>query len=87
MEVGKKFSKKEIEEAIKEIISEIANVKKEELRLETKLREDLGIDSLSAAEIMFGIQEKFGIDVPSEKALNFKTVADIVKNLHVGLDI
>ncbi len=86
MKTAKKFLKKEIEEVIKEIISEIANVKKEEVRLETKLRESLGIDSLSAAEIMFGIQEKFGIDVSPETALNFKTVADIVKSLRITLN-
>ena len=43
--------------------------------------EDLAIDSLAVIEVMFEVEEKFGITVPSEPAAlqtQMKTVGDLV---------
>ena len=44
---------------------------------ETKLSE-LGIDSLDALNILFALEESFGITIPDEQARNVRTVDDMV---------
>ena len=38
---------------------------------------ELGIDSLNAIEILFDIEEHFGIEVPEERYADFENVGDI----------
>jgi acyl carrier protein/nodulation protein F len=43
---------------------------------------DLKIESLSVVEIIFALEEKFGIEIPFEanqQVVKFETVADVVK--------
>jgi acyl carrier protein len=42
---------------------------------------DLGADSLDQVEIVFFIEDEFGIDIPDEAFETFKTVKDIVDYL------
>jgi acyl carrier protein len=39
--------------------------------------EDLGIDSLGTAELLFNIEDQFGVTLPSE-AVHLTTLADVV---------
>ena len=54
------------------------NKKAEDIKMETRLVEDLGADSLDAVEIMFALEEKFGLEIDDDAALQMKTVGDLV---------
>ena len=44
--------------------------------------QDIGIESIDALEMVFDLEEKFGIQIPynaNSAAQNFATVADVVK--------
>ena len=41
--------------------------------------EYLEADSLDAVEIILGVEEEYGVEIPDEDADNFVTVGDIVK--------
>jgi acyl carrier protein len=60
----------------------IKNVKKNnyEVKLESRLMDDLGIDSLDTIEIGFMVVEKFGIKVPVDLLLTMTVpkVSDLV---------
>ena len=43
-----------------------------------KLKEDLELDSLDSVELIMSAEEEFGIEIPDEDVMNFKTVNDIV---------
>lgn len=43
-----------------------------------KLREDLGLDSFAALELIFELEEILNVRIPQEAAANFQTVADVV---------
>ncbi|MDR1330414.1 MAG: acyl carrier protein [Oscillospiraceae bacterium] len=48
-----------------------------EITAETDVREDLGMDSLDAVELLMELEEEFGITLPSEKTADLKTVGEI----------
>ncbi len=59
---------------IKQLLVEKHDVKPEAISPDTKLVE-LGLDSLSIAELMFDVADKYGIDIPDERA-NFTTLGE-----------
>ena len=58
----------------KELDKDVSNIK-----METRLVEDLGADSLDAVEIMFSLEEEFGMEIDDDSAQELKTVGDLVK--------
>ncbi len=44
----------------------------------TSLMKDLEADSLDAVEIVMGIEDEFGIEIPDDEAEKFKNIGDIV---------
>ncbi len=65
-------------EQIREIVVEQLGVDEDMVELDTNIMKDLEADSLDAVEIILGIEEKFGIDIPDEEAEKFETVRDLV---------
>lgn len=65
-------------ETVAAIIAKELNKKVEDIKMETRLVEDLGADSLDAVEIMFALEEKFGLEIDDDAALQMKTVGDLV---------
>ena len=45
---------------------------------ESRLAEDLGIDSFGAVELMFEIEEAFGLKIPDSDIMGVRSVNDIV---------
>jgi len=68
-------------EKVIEIVASELNATKEDVKLETHLQNDLGADSLDAVELMMAIEEEFDLQIPDEKAQEFRTVKDIVAYL------
>ena len=66
-------------EKIKAVLKEVAEVNPEEVTLEADLREDLGIDSLTAIELGTELESQFEIEIEDEELASLKTVADIIK--------
>ena len=63
------------------IIAKELNLKEEDIKLESRLAEDLGADSLDAVELIMAIEEEFDIQVSDEAAQGIRTVGDIVEYL------
>jgi acyl carrier protein len=49
---------------------------------EARLREDLDLDSLDAADMLIAIEKRFGIRLDDEVARTFRTVGDIHSYVH-----
>ena len=65
-------------ERVKKLISKELNLKEEDIKLESKITEDLGADSLDAVELIMAIEDEFGVQVSDEAAQNIRQVSDIV---------
>ncbi|MCK5639900.1 MAG: acyl carrier protein [Gammaproteobacteria bacterium] len=57
----------------------------EEIKPETNLIDDLGMDSLDAVELVMAVEEEFGIEVPDNVAETCITVQDCVKTIDAAL--
>ena len=65
---------------LKEIIArELQHVKKEEITEDSRFVEDLNADSLDIVQIIMGIEEEFGIEIPEEASFQIKTVGEAHK--------
>jgi acyl carrier protein len=64
-------------EKVKALIKEKLNIEGTEITLTTSFA-DLGADSLDIVELIMGLEEEFGIEIPDEDAEKLKTVGDAV---------
>jgi acyl carrier protein len=58
------------------ILAEIAEVELAGIRGTDRLREDLGMDSLSSLELLSSLGEKLQVDLEIEEAMDIRTVDD-----------
>ncbi|MBF0780889.1 MULTISPECIES: acyl carrier protein [unclassified Granulicatella] len=64
-------------EKIQEIIAEQLDKEKEEITLDTNIKEDLEADSLDLFQVINDIEDAFEISIDTEETVD--TVADLVK--------
>lgn len=70
-------------EKLTKVIADVLNVDPEEITMETTFMDDLGADSLDVFQIVMGIEEEFGIEIPAEEAEKITTVeqaVELIKN-------
>ncbi|MFM7130062.1 MAG: acyl carrier protein [bacterium] len=68
----------QIEERVKEIVSEQMNVAKDQVTREAAFTTDLGADSLDQVELVMELEEEFGITIPDEAAEKITTVGQAI---------
>lgn len=68
----------EIGKKVKEVLADKLDISVEKIQVISSLKDDLGMDSFGAIELIFAIEEKFGIDIPDEDMVNIKLVQDII---------
>ena len=66
-------------EEIRKLFVECANVDEEEVKPEARLREDLGIDSIYAAELTLELEEYFDISINWDEMQDITYVKDVVE--------
>ena len=64
-------------EQIKNLLIECANVDENMITLDARLKEDLGIDSLYAVELILELETKFEIKIEWETMQSLQTVNDV----------
>ena len=68
----------QVEQKVLKIVAEQMGVKQDELKLTTRMREDLKADDLDDVELVMEIEDEFNLSIPDEDAEKFKTVGDVV---------
>ena len=68
-------------EQVKEALRKQLKLGDREITAESKIKEDLGADSLDILQLLMTIEETYGITIPDESLAEFKTVGDIVSYL------
>ncbi|QCI19400.1 acyl carrier protein [Buchnera aphidicola] len=80
---------KDIEEEMKQIVSEQLDIKKDKLSKTSFFSKDLGADSLDIIELIMSIEEKFGVNISDEEAEKITTLQhaiDFVKKYKSSLN-
>jgi acyl carrier protein len=65
-------------ERVIKIIMELTGAKKDTVKLESTLIDDLAWDELDLVEVTMALEEEFETEIPDTVADNFKTVQNIV---------
>ena len=68
-------------EQVKEALRKQLKLGDKEITMESKIKDDLGADSLDTLQLLMTIEETYGITIPDESLAEFKTVGDIVSYL------
>lgn len=76
-----KRGEKKMFEKVKEIIVDTIGCSADDVKLESRLEEDLSMDSLDAVQVNMNIEEQLGITIPDEMLTELKSVKDIVEYL------
>jgi acyl carrier protein len=67
-----------VEERVIELVCERLGVNKEQVSRQTSFIEDVGADSLDIVELIMGLEEEFGINIPDSEAEKIKTVGEAI---------
>lgn len=68
-------------EEVKEALRVQLKLGDRQITEESRIKEDLGADSLDVLQLLMTIEETYGIRIPDESLAGFNTVGDIVKYL------
>lgn len=71
-------------EKVKQLIVEQLDVDPAIITMDTDFMKDLEADSLDAVEIILGVEDEYGIEIPDEVAENFSKVGDIVNYIEAN---
>ena len=69
-----------IDERVIEVISRSQKVSIDQVKLDTTF-EELGMTSLDALALIFGLEEEFNISIPNEDAMGLRTVREAVASV------
>lgn len=67
-----------VEERIITGLAKVLNKQPSQIQMESRLIEDLEVDSLDALDLIFKLEEEFDIEIPQGE-LPFVTVQDVIK--------
>jgi acyl carrier protein len=68
----------DVEARVKQVLTNRLGIPPEEIRLDARLVDELGMDSLDALELAIATERQFNVSVSEEEIATLVTVADIV---------
>jgi acyl carrier protein len=68
-------------ETVKKILIDDLQIEDSEIKPESELINDLGINSLELADLVMNCEDKLGIEIKDEEIRDFVTVSDVVSYL------
>ncbi|AAW35081.1 acyl carrier protein [Campylobacter jejuni] len=69
---------------VKAVVVEQLSIDADAVKMESKIIEDLGADSLDVVELIMALEEKFEIEIPdsdAEKLIKIEDVVNYIDNL------
>ena len=72
-------TREEIEEKVKEIVSDQMGVEKSEINSDTSFVNDLNADSLDTVELVMELEDEFDMSIPDEEAEKLQTIGTAVE--------
>ncbi len=73
-------------EKVQKIVADKLKVDLSKVTMDSYFLQDLGADSLDTYDLVYLIEEEFGVTVPDDKLSHIETVGDVVKALDELLD-
>ena len=67
------------ETQVKAVLAKYLAREADSIRLDHKLGDDLGLDSMATIEILYDVEDAFDLQIPDEDLNGMETVGDVVK--------
>ncbi len=64
-------------EEVRDLLKDFTDYPESDIRPETLLISDLGMNSLIMIEAVVAAEERFGVEIPDRKLFELRTVADV----------
>jgi acyl carrier protein len=64
---------------VQEMLAEQLGVSADSITEDKEIVKDLGADSLDVVEMLMNLEETYSVSIPDDKAMEIKTVGDVVK--------
>jgi acyl carrier protein len=68
-------------EKVQAILAKQLRIDAATIKPESRIKNDLGADSLDILQLLMTIEEEYGVTIPDEQLAAFETVEDVVKFL------
>lgn len=68
-------------EEVQKILAKQLRIDASKVQMDSRIKEDLGADSLNILQLLMKIEDDYGIMIPDEKLARFETVRDVVTYL------
>ena len=75
-----------LDDRILDIVAQLTTVEKAKIKRSDRLREDLGMDSVSSMELLSMLAEEFDLDIEMEEAVEVTTVGGVIEMAQRHLD-
>jgi acyl carrier protein len=75
----------EIAERVIDVIAKNQHIEPAIIQPESTFKE-LGIDSLDGLQILFGLEEEFGVDIPDDAGKQFDSVGKVTQGIRLLLE-
>ena len=63
---------------VRDVVVVQLSVAADAVKMESKIIEDLGADSLDVVELVMALEEKFDVEIPDSEAEKLISIADVV---------
>jgi len=67
-----------VEQDIREIIIQILSIQPEEIKMDEKLSDSLGVDSTEMVNIVLSLEKKFSVHIDDKQITKFSSPRDII---------
>lgn len=69
------MKREEIEDAVKEFLIEELEIEESKIRMDGRLKEDIGVDSLDFVDIVVIVEKRFGFKINPEEMVGISTLS------------
>ena len=80
------ITKDEVADAVREVFNTALKIEPEKLQPETKLVDDLSLDSLDMVEVVYELEDRFDVQIPENRIESIRTFQQVVDGLHAAIE-
>ncbi len=79
-------TKEEVADAAREVFKTALKIEPEKLQPDTKLVDDLSLDSLDMVEVVYELEDRFDVQIPEDRIESIRTFQQVVDGLHAAIE-
>ncbi len=80
------ITKEEVADAVREVFNTALKIEPEKLKPDTKLVDDLSLDSLDMVEVVYELEDRFDVQIPENRIESIRTFQQVVDGLYAAIE-